>query len=81
MGDWTSQNWTKRDGRNNQEEQQEEQEKKATYKTAAELAVKKEPWQAFVTAKLVIFDIALRQKSCRVLKQKLAKIKILVNLL
>ena len=35
MGDWTSQNWTKRDGRNNQE-----QEKKATYKTAAELAVK-----------------------------------------
>ena len=42
MGDWTSQNWTKRDGRNNQEEQeQEQQEKKATYKTAAELAVKK----------------------------------------
>ena len=42
MGDWTSQNWTKRDGRNNQEqqEQQEQQEKKATYKTAAELAVK-----------------------------------------
>jgi hypothetical protein len=39
MGDWTSQNWTKRDGRNNQEEEQ--QEKKATYKTAAELAVKK----------------------------------------
>ena len=38
MGDWTSQNWTKRDGRNNQEEQH--QEKKATYKTAAELAVK-----------------------------------------
>ena len=36
MGDWTSQNWTKRDGRNNQEEQ----EKKVTYKTAAELAVK-----------------------------------------
>jgi hypothetical protein len=36
MGDWTSQNWTKRDGRNNQQ-----QEKKATYKTAAELAVKK----------------------------------------
>ena len=41
MGDWTSQNWTKRDGRNNQEEQEEQQEKKATYKTAAELAVKK----------------------------------------
>jgi hypothetical protein len=41
MGDWTSQNWTKRDGRNNQQEQQQqEQEKKATYKTAAELAVK-----------------------------------------
>ena len=42
MGDWTSQNWTKRDGRNNQEEeqQQQQQEKKATYKTAAELAVK-----------------------------------------
>jgi hypothetical protein len=40
MGDWTSQNWTKRDGRNNQEEEQQ-QEKKATYKTAAELAVKK----------------------------------------
>ena len=39
MGDWTSQNWTKRDGRNNQEQQQ--QEKKVTYKTAAELAVKK----------------------------------------
>ena len=39
MGDWTSQNWTKRDRRNNQKEQQ--QEKKATYKTAAELAVKK----------------------------------------
>ena len=38
MGDWTSQNGTKRDGRNNQEQQQE---KKATYKTAAELAVKK----------------------------------------
>ena len=43
MGDWTSQNWTKRDGRNNQEEQQQqEQEKKVTYKTAAELAVKKQ---------------------------------------
>ena len=46
MGDWTSQNWTKRDGRNNQEQeqqqqQQQQQEKKATYKTAAELAVKK----------------------------------------
>ena len=41
MGNWTSQNWTKRDGRNNQEQQQEQQEKKATYKTAAELAVKK----------------------------------------
>ena len=41
MGDWTSQNWTKRDGRNNQEQEQEQQEKKATYKTAAELAVKK----------------------------------------
>ena len=40
MGDWTSQSWTKRDGRNNQEEQEQE-EKKATYKTAAELAVKK----------------------------------------
>ena len=43
MGDWTSQNWTKRDGRNNQEQEQQEQEqqeKKATYKTAAELAVK-----------------------------------------
>ena len=44
MGDWTSQNWTKRDGRNNQEgeeeEKQQQQEKKATYKTAAELAVK-----------------------------------------
>jgi hypothetical protein len=40
MGDWACQNWTKRDGRNNQEEQQQ-QEKKATYKTAAELAVKK----------------------------------------
>ena len=40
MGDWKSQNWTKRDGRNNQQEQQQEQEKKATYKTAAELAVK-----------------------------------------
>ena len=38
MGDWTSQNWTKRDGRNNQQQQQ--QEKKVTYKTAAELAVK-----------------------------------------
>ena len=37
MGDWTSQNWTKRDGRNNQEQQEE----KVTYKTAAELAVKK----------------------------------------
>ena len=41
MGDWTSQNWTKRDGRNNHQ-QQEQQEKKATYKTAAELAVKKQ---------------------------------------
>ena len=44
MGDWTSQNWTKRDGRNNQEQEQEQeqqQEKKVTYKTAAELAVKK----------------------------------------
>ena len=40
MGDWTSHNWTKRDGRNNQQEQQ--QEKTATYKTVAELAVKKE---------------------------------------
>ena len=42
IGDWTGQNWTKRDGRNNQEEeeQQQQQEKKATYKTAAELAVK-----------------------------------------
>ena len=37
MGDWTSQNWTKRDLRNNQ---QQEQKKKAMYKTAAELAVK-----------------------------------------
>ena len=41
MGDWTSQNWTKRDGRNNQQEQEQQQEKKVTYKTAAELAVKK----------------------------------------
>ena len=43
MGDWTSQNWTKRDGRNNQEQEQEQeqQEKKVMYKTAAELAVKK----------------------------------------
>jgi hypothetical protein len=39
MKDWTSQNWTKRDKRNNQQEQ-EQQEKKATYKNAAELAVK-----------------------------------------
>ena len=46
MGDWTSQNWTKRDGRNNQEQQQQQQqqqEEKVTYKTAAELAVKKCP--------------------------------------
>ena len=53
MGDWTSQNWTKRDGRNNQQEQQQQQEKKVTYKTAAELAVKKSYklltyWQASV---------------------------------
>ena len=41
MRDWTSQKWTKRDGRNNQEQQEQQQEKKATYKTAAELAVKK----------------------------------------
>ena len=41
----------------------------------------KQPLQAFVTAKLVNSDIVLHQKSCRVLKQKLAKIKILVNLL
>ena len=40
MGDCKSQNWKKRDGRNNQEPQQQ-QEKKVTYKTAAELAVKK----------------------------------------
>ena len=40
MGDWTTQNWTKRDGRNNQEQQQQQHEKKAKYKTAAELAVK-----------------------------------------
>ena len=40
MGDWTSQNWTKRDRRNNQEHQEQQQEKKAMYKTAAELAVK-----------------------------------------
>ena len=45
MGDWTSQNWTKRDGRNNQEQQ--EQEKKATHKTAAELAVKKQNMISF----------------------------------
>jgi hypothetical protein len=32
---------TKRDGRNNQQQEQQEKEKKATYKTAAELAVKK----------------------------------------
>ena len=36
MGDLISQNWTKRDERNNQQQQ----EKKGTYKTAAELAVK-----------------------------------------
>ena len=47
MGDWTSQNWTKRDGRNNQQEQEQEQEKKATYKTAAELAVKKTDFLKF----------------------------------
>ena len=48
MGDWTSQNWTKRDGRNNQEQEQQ-QEKKVTYKTAAELAVKnKNPERRFV---------------------------------
>ena len=46
MGDWTSQNRTKRDGRNNQEEQ--EQEKKVTYKTAAELAVKNDHWKCKV---------------------------------
>jgi hypothetical protein len=41
MGDWTSQNWMKRDGRNNRQQQQkQQQEKKATYKTVAELAVK-----------------------------------------
>ena len=43
MGDCTSQNWKKRDGRNNQEQQQHQQEKKATYKTATELAVIKRP--------------------------------------
>ena len=37
MIDWSSQNWTKRDWRNNQQEQQE---KKEMYKAAAELAVK-----------------------------------------
>ena len=36
---------------------------------------------SFCDAKLVNSDIVLHQKSCRVLKQKLAKIKILVNLL
>ena len=61
MGDWTSQNWTKRDGRNNQEEE-EQQEKKATYKTAAELAVKKQ-----------MFKIAEVPKSATNFSQKSAK--------
>ena len=58
MGDWTSQNWTKRDGRNNQEEeeqqqqQQQQQEKKATYKTAAELAVKNSQFPIFQVSDL-----------------------------
>ena len=46
-GDWTSQNWTKRDGRNNHEQEQQEQEKKTTYKTAAELAVKNSQFSIF----------------------------------
>ena len=37
---------------------------------AAAAEYEEQPWQAFVTAKLVNFDIGLRQKSCRVLKQK-----------
>ena len=41
MIDLKSQNWTKRDWRNNQQEQQQQQEKKVMYKTAAELADKK----------------------------------------
>ena len=57
MGDWTSQNWTKRDGRNNQEEEEEQQEKKATYKTAAELAVKKK--------KRKMHSLTLKSKRCR----------------
>ena len=43
---------------------------------AAAAEYEEEPWQAFVTAKLVNFDIGLRQKSCRELKQKLTKTKI-----
>jgi hypothetical protein len=58
MGDWAFQNWTKRDGRNNQEEQQQ-QEKKATYKTAAELAVKKRNWM------MEIMDKGLTNSCCR----------------
>ena len=41
----------------------------------------KQPSQAFVNAKLVIFVIVLHLKSQQVLRQKLIKIKILVNLL
>ena len=65
MGDWTSQNWTKRDGRNNQEQEQEQQEKKVTYKTAAELAVKNNTNQGIGTysKKAPKREIGRRKKS------------------
>jgi hypothetical protein len=48
MGDWTTQNWTKRDGRNSKQEQQEKSSvkdcsrtgsQKVMCKTAAELKI------------------------------------------
>ena len=53
MGDWTSQNWTKRDRRNNQEEQQE---KKATYvKDCSRAGSQKVRSQTFCRGKILYF--------------------------
>ena len=49
--------------------------KKTLLKSEKCLFGRDQPWQAFVTAKLVIFDIVLCQRCCRVLQQKVSKIK------
>ena len=54
MGDWTSQNWTKRDGRNHFTDNKKHP---ATCKTAAELAVKKRAKELHIS--IFSFSISL----------------------